>query len=77
MINNRFNVFYHLLCVSKIKIIQIKIMEEIKKLIGEVIPEISTGDVNYHHSVLIKLVKIINLQQEQLEQILKEKKDEN
>jgi hypothetical protein len=23
-----------------------KIMEEIKKLIGEVIPEISTGDVN-------------------------------
>ena len=52
-------------------------MEEIKKLIGEVIPEISTGDVNYHHSVLIKLVKIINLQQEQLEQILKEKKDEN
>ncbi len=46
-------------------------MEEIKKLMGEVIPEISTGDINYHHTVLIKLVKIINLQQEQLEKILK------
>ena len=46
-------------------------MEEIKKLTGEVMHEILTGDVNYHHSVLIKLVKIINLQQEQLEEILK------
>ena len=27
MINNRFNVVYHLLCVCKIKIIQMKIMQ--------------------------------------------------
>ena len=50
-------------------------MEEIKKLIGELAPEIATGDVNYHHSVLIKMVKIINLQQELLTKLIKE--DEN
>jgi len=52
-----------------------KIMEEIKKLIGELAPELATGDVNYHHSVLIKMVKIINLQQELLTKLIKE--DEN
>ncbi len=52
-----------------------KNMEEIKKLIGELAPELATGDVNYHHSVLIKMVKIINLQQELLTKLIKE--DEN
>lgn len=50
-------------------------MEEIKKLMGELAPELATGGVNYHHSVLIKMVKIINLQQELLIKLIKE--DEN
>ena len=52
-----------------------KIMEEIEKLIGELAPELATGDVNYHHSILIKMLKIINLQQELLTKLIKE--DEN
>ncbi len=45
-------------------------MEEIEKLIGELAPELATGDVNYHHSILIKMLKIINLQQELLQSLV-------